>query len=161
MPSPDEIARAAHARASLAAQRRERARAQLAAMGIEATEEQIEAAGTRILKAEQRDRMAVARRNRWTGHVDAKRAADVNFATDQAIVAADRVKALYPTVSVDADVMRVCLMAVADELDAPDGFNRNRLLRRLDLYVKGVMEECSRLLNATLPDLAVNVDGDE
>jgi hypothetical protein len=148
-----------HARNGLRVKHLEEARASFARLGIEPTPLQLSEATERLLKAAQRDRLAAARVNRWKGHAESQRAADVEWATDAAMQAADRIKALYPTVSVDANVFKVCLMAVADELDAPDGFNRTRLISRLDLYVKAVMQECSRMLAATLPELTANVDG--
>jgi hypothetical protein len=145
----------AHARAKMRDRYLEEARDHFARMGIEPTPEQLASAGENLLLAAQRDRLNIARVTRWTAHKDEKRAADVEWATDQAHKYADVAHAFDPTIP-DWDVFRVCLMAVADELGAPDGFSRPRLIKRLAAYVKSVQADAdarSAKLSANLPDL--------
>jgi hypothetical protein len=156
-PIKDPIERMAHARASMRSQFEHEAREQLLRLGLDPTDAQVTAAGDRLLKAAQRDAMAVARASRWKGHTESKRAADADWALGQVLRYADIVNAHDPSIP-DHDIVRLLTMALADELGAPDGFSRPRFIKRLQSYVdraKAAADTRSAELAADLPELRI------
>lgn len=142
--------RMAHARAVQRAQHMTEAREQFARLGVVPTEEQVEHAGALLLKKAQQDRMAVARAGRHTP--EAKRDRNLDWAVRQVHTYATLLHTWAPEVP-DNEQARVCLMAVGDELRAPDGFNRKRLLKRLQAlvdHVKAQSQKRSAELDRTL-----------
>ena len=148
----DPRERMAHARAVLREKYIDEARASFERLGITPTSDQLTEAGDRLLKQSQRDRMARARADRWTGHAEQKRAADVDWAVTQVHRYADLLHTWDPSTP-DSEQTRVCLMAVGDELRSPDGFSRVRLVKRLEALVAHVKEQSQKRgdeLTATL-----------
>ena len=148
IPNPHE--RMAHARAAMQDKYRAEALGQFAALGVTPTDEQVQQAGERLLKKAQQDRMAVARAGRHTP--EAKQARSLDWAIRQVHTYATLLHTWAPQVP-DSEQTRICLMAVGDELRAPDGFNRKRLLKRLQALVDHVKEQAqhrSAELTATL-----------
>jgi hypothetical protein len=154
----DPAERMAHARAAMRGKFVGEAREQFARLGIEPTEEQVEEAGNRLLKKAQQDRMATARAARHTP--EQKRSRNLDWAVRQVHTYATLLHTWAPQVP-DSEQTRICLMAVGDELRSPDGFNRKRLIRRLQALVDHVKEQAqqrSAVLDATLRE---PVDFDE
>lgn len=139
----DKTAHMAHARAGMLAKAIRRATEQTAVLGIELTPEQAEQAGRRLLKTEQAARAAMSRATRDANLIDRKKAADTEWAMRQAHVFADKVKTWDPTVP-EKDIFRIVLMAVADELTAPDGLQRPRCIKRLKAYVDAVKQAAAQ-----------------
>ncbi len=149
----------AHARAAIASKHLDEASAQFERMGITPTPDQLASAGEALLKTSQRERMAVARADRWKGHAESQRAADMEWACRQAVRYGDIANEFDPTIPTSA-VFRLLSMALDDEAASPDGFSRTRFLKRLQAFVdraKTAAEARSRELAGSLPDLQADL----
>ena len=132
---PDMAARMSHVRAGLLNKARATAQTHADMLGVTLTDEQADEAARRILKAEQAARVAQARVQR----VAKAREDFASWAVGQGLRYGDTLNACEPTIPLNV-AKRLTLMAVRDELDAPDGHSRPRLIKRLDAFVARARE---------------------
>jgi hypothetical protein len=151
MPTPDASdndARMAHARDGLLTKAIATAHERAASLGLTITDEQAEEAGRRILKTEQAARAAQAR----VKAQEKAKAETLDWAMRQTRTYANLLHTWEPTVPYEQQLL-VVGMAVSDELQAPDGLKRPRLIKRLQVLVDTVKAQSratSDRLNATL-----------
>jgi hypothetical protein len=131
----EKDASTAHMRAALAAKAVQRARQQAARLGLDLSDEQANAAGTMLLKNEQRDRAGQARAAAVAANAEKKRGADEAWAVLQAERYISSLR-LSTSALPDGAQLRITLVALEDELAAPDGFQRGRYLRRLQTLLE-------------------------
>jgi hypothetical protein len=154
MPTPDASeydARMAHARDGLLSKAITKAHERADELGVTLTDEQAAEAGARILKREQAERATQARNRR----VEQAREDFANWGAGQCIDAARRLNAFNPTLDYRT-AARLLLNHLRDELDAPDGYSRRRLIARLNADVedaKWLGTNRSIELSAMLPDI--------
>lgn len=127
----DKDAATSHMRAALSARAIERARQQASILGIHLDFEEAEAAGAALLKHEQRVRAQHARVTAAATRAMRKRHSDERWAIAQA----ERYAASTSSVP-DRLPLADMLTALRDELEAPDGFQRSRYLRRLQAVLR-------------------------
>jgi hypothetical protein len=149
----------AYARAQMRVKYENEAREQFAKLGVEPTAMQVEQAGDALLKAAQRERMALARASRHLDTQAERRVKNMEWGLRQVERAAYDLHTWAPEVSEDKQFL-VALMVLGDEVRSPDGFNRKRLGKRLDAlvaYVKAQAGQRSAQLEATLPEPFLSV----
>lgn len=117
-------------------------------MGVTPTPEQVQTAAENLRVADLRERVEAARLLSLAANAARPRAAQVEFAVDQATAAADALHAIEPTIP-DSACMRLCLMSAMDEVNAADGFNRQRLVKRLGLMVNAAEARTTSATDAT------------
>jgi hypothetical protein len=121
---------AAQMREAMASNAVSRAREQAARLGLTLNQEQAAKAGAALLKIEQRERADHARIAAQAANQQRSREAFNEWAARQALTYHNLLRTWAPAVD-GAAQMRVVLMAVSDEQQAPDGPSRPRLIRRL------------------------------
>jgi hypothetical protein len=149
----DRKATMAHARAGLLVGAVAKAKAQAEVLGVTLTDEQAEAAGARILRNEQAQRAREQQARATAAAVEARKVANADWALGQMLSAIRSMLTFEPGLhtptlaSVMSDVTR-------EELDAPDGFNKRRLTKRLDGFIQRAKEQAQKRsgeLTAMLP----------
>jgi hypothetical protein len=140
----------ARVRAGLLVAATQRAQAQAAILGVELPDP--EAAGARLMAQEQRERALAQQAAATAAAVEKRKRDNADWALGQMLRCVRDMLTFEPTLD-----KRTLAMVLSDltreELDAPDGFNRTRFLKRLDLFTqrsKDRAQERSDELDASL-----------
>jgi hypothetical protein len=125
----------AHARKGLLLGAIAKAKSQAEVLGVTITDAQANAAGARILKAEQRERARANQAMAAAAAVKARAARNADWALGQMLRCVRDILTFEPTLH-KPTLAAVLSDLTREELDAPDGFNRTRFLKRLDLFTQ-------------------------
>jgi hypothetical protein len=138
----DKDEAAANARQGMRDKAVTRAIEQAQRLGITLTDEQATEAGAALLKLERTERAALATVQAAAARAASKAEQDESWGADQMIAFHALLRTWAPAVPSHMQA-RVLASAVRDELDAPDGFNRRRLVRRLHALVEHVKAQAA------------------